>query len=154
MALSHLPGPVLNPAPGHVQLLPINILHHDNFLAPRQLCTPVTHYVRTGQARHCASAFSELCLPGLFPGRLSNLYRDPRHSLRSHGASAPALKKIRTRTAKSTPYLSCHRDYFLAKVPGLVSADGATNVYSLNRRAVRRQRGRKRIACLYSRILL
>ena len=29
-----------------------------------------------------------------------------------------------------------HRDNFLAKVPGLVSADSATNVYSLNRRAV------------------
>jgi hypothetical protein len=38
--------------------------------------------------------------------------------------------------AKIAPWWLAHRDYFLAKVPGLVSADGATNVYSLNRRAV------------------
>jgi hypothetical protein len=25
--------------------------------------------------------------------------------------------------------VACRRDYFLAKVPGLVSADGATNAY-------------------------
>jgi hypothetical protein len=39
--------------------------------------------------------------------------------------------------AKIAPWWLARRDYFLAKVPGLVSADGATNVYSLNRRAVR-----------------
>jgi hypothetical protein len=39
--------------------------------------------------------------------------------------------------AKIAPWWLVRRDYFLAKVPGLVSADGATNVYSLNRRAVR-----------------
>jgi len=38
--------------------------------------------------------------------------------------------------AKIAPWWLARRDYFLAKVPGLVSADGATNVYSLNRRAV------------------
>jgi hypothetical protein len=38
--------------------------------------------------------------------------------------------------AKIAPWWLAHRDYFSAKVPGLVSADGATNVYSLNRRAV------------------
>jgi hypothetical protein len=38
--------------------------------------------------------------------------------------------------AKIAPWWLTRRDYFLAKVPGLVSADGATNVYSLNRRAV------------------
>jgi hypothetical protein len=38
--------------------------------------------------------------------------------------------------AKIAPWWLAHRDSFLAKVPGLVSADGATNVYSLNRRAV------------------
>jgi hypothetical protein len=38
--------------------------------------------------------------------------------------------------AKIAPCWLARRDYFLAKVPGLVSADGATNVYSLNRRAV------------------
>jgi hypothetical protein len=39
--------------------------------------------------------------------------------------------------AKIAPWWLARRDYFMAKVPGLVSADGATNVYSLNRRAVR-----------------
>jgi hypothetical protein len=38
--------------------------------------------------------------------------------------------------AKITPWWLARRDSFSAKVPGLVSADGATNVYSLNRRAV------------------
>ena len=38
--------------------------------------------------------------------------------------------------AKIAPWWLARRDYFLAKVPGLVSADCATNVYSLNRRAV------------------
>jgi hypothetical protein len=39
--------------------------------------------------------------------------------------------------AKIAPWWLARRDSFSAKVPGLVSADGATNVYSLNRRAVR-----------------
>jgi hypothetical protein len=39
--------------------------------------------------------------------------------------------------AKIAPWWLARRDSFLAKVPGLVSADGATNVYSLNLRAVR-----------------
>ena len=38
--------------------------------------------------------------------------------------------------AKIAPWWLARRDNILAKVPGLVSADGATNVYSLNRRAV------------------
>jgi len=38
--------------------------------------------------------------------------------------------------AKIAPWWLAHRDSFSVKVPGLVSADGATNVYSLNRRAV------------------
>jgi len=37
---------------------------------------------------------------------------------------------------KNCAMVACRRDYFLAKVSRLVSADGATNVYSLNRRAV------------------
>jgi len=41
--------------------------------------------------------------------------------------------------AKIAPWWLARRDSFLAKVPGLVSADSATNVYSLNRRAVRLQ---------------
>jgi hypothetical protein len=38
--------------------------------------------------------------------------------------------------AKIAPWWLVRRDYFSAKVPRLVSADSATNVYSLNRRAV------------------
>ena len=38
--------------------------------------------------------------------------------------------------AKIAPWWLARRDNFSAKVPGLVSADGATNVYSLNCRAV------------------
>jgi hypothetical protein len=38
--------------------------------------------------------------------------------------------------AKIAPWWLARRDDFSAEVPGLVSADGATNVYSLNRRAV------------------
>jgi hypothetical protein len=38
--------------------------------------------------------------------------------------------------AKIAPWWLARRDYFMAKVPELVSADSATNVYSLNRRAV------------------
>jgi hypothetical protein len=37
---------------------------------------------------------------------------------------------------KNCAMVACRRDNFSAKVPGQVSADGATNVYSLNRRAV------------------
>ncbi len=38
--------------------------------------------------------------------------------------------------AKIAPWWLARRDSFSAKVPGFVSADCATNVYSLNRRAV------------------
>jgi hypothetical protein len=37
---------------------------------------------------------------------------------------------------KNCAMVACRRDNFSAKVPGQVSADGATKVYSLNRRAV------------------
>jgi hypothetical protein len=37
---------------------------------------------------------------------------------------------------KNCAMVACRRDYFAAKEPGLESADSATNVYSLNRRAV------------------
>jgi hypothetical protein len=39
--------------------------------------------------------------------------------------------------AKIAPCWLARRDSYSAKVPGHVTADGATNVYSLNRRAVR-----------------
>jgi len=100
MTLSHLPGLVLKPAPGHTQLHAIKILHHDNFLPPRQFVP-----------RHCTSAF----LP-IFR------YRDNfPATYQTCTAIAPAPNKICTMTAKSTPYLSCHRDNFLAKVPGPVA---------------------------------
>jgi hypothetical protein len=38
--------------------------------------------------------------------------------------------------AKIAPWWLARRDNFVAKVPGHATADGATNVYSLNRRAV------------------
>jgi hypothetical protein len=38
--------------------------------------------------------------------------------------------------AKIAPWWLAHRDSFSAKAPGHITADGATNVYSLNRRAV------------------
>jgi hypothetical protein len=38
--------------------------------------------------------------------------------------------------AKIAPWWLARRDNFMAKVPRRVSADGATNVYYLNRRAV------------------
>jgi len=53
---------------------------------------------------------------------LSFVYRDYLPSVYlTCTAIAPAPKKICTWTAKSTPYLSCHRDNFLAKVPGPVA---------------------------------
>ena len=63
--LSHLPGPVMNPAPGLAQLPSIKILHHVNFLPPRQFIP-----------RRCASAIFQHYLPGERPGHQSNLYRD------------------------------------------------------------------------------
>jgi len=48
----------------------------------------------------------------------------------------PAFVKTSAVKAKIAPWWLARRDYFLAKVMGLVTADGATNVYSLNRRAV------------------
>jgi hypothetical protein len=45
--------------------------------------------------------------------------------------------------AKIAPWWLARRDHFSPKVPGLVSADGATNVYSLNRRAVSCKANRK-----------
>ena len=50
------------------------------------------------------------------------IYRDKYSSIYQHcTAIAPKSDKNCTMIAKSTPYLSCHRDYFLAKVPGYVA---------------------------------
>lgn len=35
--LSHLPRPVINPAPGYAQLPAIKFLNHDKFLPPTEL---------------------------------------------------------------------------------------------------------------------
>jgi len=43
--------------------------------------------------------------------------------------------KTCTRICKNCAMVACRRDNFVAKEPRLVSADCATNVYSLNRRA-------------------
>jgi hypothetical protein len=50
------------------------------------------------------------------------IYRDYFPAVyKAYTATAPAPDKIHTWTAKSTPYLSCHRDNFTAKVPGPVA---------------------------------
>jgi len=50
------------------------------------------------------------------------IYRDKYSAVyKTCTATAPARNKNYTRTAKSTPYLSCHRDYFPAKAPGHVA---------------------------------
>ena len=100
MTLSHLPGPVINPAPGYAQLHAIKILHLDKFLAPRQLCTATL--------RQCP--LSTFCYRDKFPA-----------TYQTCTATAPARNKICTMTAKSTPYPACHRDNFPAKVPGPVA---------------------------------
>jgi hypothetical protein len=53
---------------------------------------------------------------------LSFVYRDYFPAVyQTCTATAPAPNKICTWTAKSKPDLSCHRDNFLAKVPGPVA---------------------------------
>jgi hypothetical protein len=50
------------------------------------------------------------------------IYRDKYSSTyKACTAIAPVPNNICTVMAKSTPYLSCHRDNFLAKVPGPVA---------------------------------
>jgi len=43
---------------------------------------------------------------------------DDASHVRTFGATAPAFNKTCAWMAKSTPYLSCHREKFPAKVPG------------------------------------
>ena len=100
MTPSHLPGPALNPTPGYAHLPVINMHRLDNFLAPRQLAP-----------RHCASAHLPIFM-----------YRDNfSATYKTCTATTPERNKNCTRMAKSTPYLSCHRDNFPAKVPGPVT---------------------------------
>jgi len=50
---------------------------------------------------------------------LSIIYREKDPAVyQTCTATAPERNKIRTRKAKSTPYLSCHRESLSAKAPG------------------------------------
>ena len=62
----------------------------------------------------------------------------PRHTGGSAGLHYPDMTVFTPLPgfAKIAPWWLARRDSFSAKVPGHVSADGATNVYFLNRRAV------------------
>jgi len=60
-----------------------------------------------------------IAAPLAFP---SFIYRDYFPAIyKNFTATAPKRNKIYNRTAKSTPYLSCHRDSFSAKAPGPVA---------------------------------
>jgi len=50
----------------------------------------------------------------IYEERLTDTYQ-------TYTAIAPACNNICTMTAKTAPYLSCHRDNFLPKVPGPVA---------------------------------
>jgi hypothetical protein len=102
-------------APGHAHLQAIKILHHDNFLAPRQFVP-----------RHCASArLHTFCNRDNLPA-----------TYQLCTATRVMLNKICTRTAKTRAIPSLHRDSFLAKVPGLCPVLLSGNTTSLYCRAV------------------
>ena len=83
--------------PGHAPLHTIKVLHHDKFLAPRQIIP-----------RHCASAhLPASCNRDSFPA-----------TYQTCTATLVMLNKICTRTAKTRAIPSLHRDHFTAKVPG------------------------------------
>jgi hypothetical protein len=100
-ALLLLPRQINNAAkPGFAHQDVSLFLHLDKFLAPRQLVPR--------SLRQCPfSSFLHL-------EKFSAIYQ-------TCTATAPSRNKNCTRTAKSTPYLSCHRDNFVAKVPGPVA---------------------------------
>jgi len=98
--LSLLPGEVVKPAPGSAHLHFTEISYLDYFVVS-SLLLPRT-------LRRCL-------LPASSIWTISQL-------LKSFCiATAPALNELMPRWAKSTPYLSCHRDYFVAKAPGQVA---------------------------------
>jgi hypothetical protein len=73
-------------------------------------CTLTIFYLRSNMYRDTA--------PVPFP---SFIYRDYFPAVyQTYTATVPARNKTCTWTAKSTPYLSCHRDNFPAKAPGRV----------------------------------
>jgi hypothetical protein len=75
-------------------------VYRDKFLAAYKPCT----------------ATLRLCpfIKFLYPDKFPSTYKPCT-------AIAPARNKLCIRTAKSTPYLSCHRDNIAAEVPGLVA---------------------------------
>ena len=84
-------------APGLAHLLAIKFLHHDKFLAPRQLLP-----------RHCASAHLQtFCNRDNFSA-----------TYQLCTATLVMLNKICTWTAKTRAIPSLHRDNFSAKEPG------------------------------------
>jgi hypothetical protein len=58
------------------------------------------------------------------------------HDFGSGQILQPGQFRLSQGFAKIALWWFARRDYFLAKVPGLVSTDGTTNGYSLNRWAV------------------
>lgn len=100
LVLSHLPGSMLRSAPGYAHCAVYNIVYPDKFLATYKPCTAIL--------RQCP--FIKFVYPDKFPATYK-----PCTAI-AHSGNKPC-----TRTAKSTPYLSCHRDNFPAKVPGLVA---------------------------------
>ncbi len=109
---------VMAVAPGHAHLHTIKTLHHDKFLAPRQIVP-----------RHCTCAHLQtFCNRDNFSATYQNCT-----------ATRVMLNKICTRTAKTRAISSLHRDSFLAKVPGLCPVLASGNTTSLYCRAVRFQ---------------
>ena len=84
-------------ASGHAHLHSITILHHDKFLAPRQIVP-----------RHCASA------PNKNPARWQFTSSDQPCT-----ATRVMLNKICTRTAKSAPYPPCTVTVFWPRYRGV-----------------------------------
>ena len=101
--------------PGYAHLHAIKTLHHDKFMAPRQLVP-----------RHCASAHLPIIC---YQDKLSAIYQ-------LCTATLVMLNKIYTMTAKTRAIPSLHRDNFAAKVPGLCPVPASGNTTSLYCRAV------------------
>jgi len=98
MTLSHLPRHVINP-------------HPDSHSCTQLISSTLTNFsLRDNLYRDTA------------PVPYSNfIYLEKNSAVYlTCTATAPAPNKICTWIAKSTPYLSCHRDNFPAKVPGPV----------------------------------
>jgi hypothetical protein len=101
--------------PGLAHLHAIKFLHHDKFLAPRQIVP-----------RHCASAHLSIFY-----------YRDNfSATYQTSTATRIMINKICTMTAKTRAIPSLHRDSLPAKVPGPCPDASSGNTTSLYCRAV------------------